>query len=333
MNELDQWLYLDGPPPTSVGPLLEALRAPASPRPRAEDKARVIADFFATLDARIAQAEGNGEDEIEAAVATNASEAPQRFEEWAALSLRLLGAGEDETHAALTARGFTPASWAELDEACLELLSDDLLSEHSERQAFYAARCDEEMARRAEEDDAEEEGNEGEGDEDEAAPTPAMPRAPSTLVGTAEALDIPAALRAQMAVMPFKEEPPAAVELKRATPKTLQGARMRSSVRETLPLGDDSVDKNLAMLPFALAPVADVVVLFPRLTAHQYLSLRAELVLRPDLRADLLRRYGVPHEVAMRALEAHWKEQLASQPALRAEYEAAIAAFAALLRG
>ena len=53
MNEVDRWIYFDGPEPESMRPLLDALREVETPRPTPEDKARVMADFFENLDARL----------------------------------------------------------------------------------------------------------------------------------------------------------------------------------------------------------------------------------------------------------------------------------------
>jgi hypothetical protein len=53
MNDEERWLYLDGPAPASVRPILEALRSapPATP----QDMARVASRFFERLDAVLAQ--------------------------------------------------------------------------------------------------------------------------------------------------------------------------------------------------------------------------------------------------------------------------------------
>jgi hypothetical protein len=56
-------------------------------------------------------------------------------------------------------------------------------------------------------------------------------------------------------------------------------------------------------------------------------ALRAELALQVAPRHETQRRYQVPNEAALRALEEHWKH-----PARRAELEAALAEFAAMLR-
>ena len=53
MNDVDRWIYFDGPEPESIRPLLDALREVDTSRPTPEDKARVVAAFFEKLDARL----------------------------------------------------------------------------------------------------------------------------------------------------------------------------------------------------------------------------------------------------------------------------------------
>ncbi len=341
MNDLDRWIYLDDEEPPSMRPLLDALRDRDPPRPRPEDKARVIADLFATFDARLSRLSEQREEEARASAAPDPVVAPEEttpieslldFEDWATLSIRFLAAPEDEQSEALTRRSLTPEAWSAIDEGYLRLLSEDLEAGRAERPARYAARCDEEMARRAEAEGAEEGSDAGEEDEDEeAAPTPAMPRPKNKLQETAEALDIPAAMREASFGLPFKEAPEELVALKRATPKTLRGEVMPSGVKGTLPLGDNRIHKLVAALAPGWEAAAGVVTL-PTLTVQHYVKLRAELLLRPEVSAEILARYGVANEAARRALDAHWREQMTQKPALRAEYETLVANFAGWLR-
>jgi hypothetical protein len=68
--------------------------------------------------------------------------------------------------------------------------------------------------------------------------------------------------------------------------------------------------------------------LVPPLSARQYVALRAELALQPAPREETRRRYHVPNEAALRALDEHRRH-----PARRAELETALADFAVVLRG
>jgi hypothetical protein len=51
MNEVERWIYLDGPEPERIRPLLDALRdlPPATP----QDKERMARAFFERLDAML----------------------------------------------------------------------------------------------------------------------------------------------------------------------------------------------------------------------------------------------------------------------------------------
>ncbi len=117
MNDVDCWIYFDGPEPESVRPLLNALREVETPRPTLEHKARVLADFLETLDARlerVTEQRPEGARGSAPALASTApaapftapiaprsvdevhalalGQAPLGFKAWAALSIRFLGA-------------------------------------------------------------------------------------------------------------------------------------------------------------------------------------------------------------------------------------------------
>ena len=101
---------------------------------------------------------------------------------------------------------------------------------------------------------------------------------------------------------------------------------------ETTPLGDDSIAKAVAALPFVRASTGAGVVPFPRLSIQQYASLRAELALWPSLSGEILRRYGVMNEAAHRALLEHWEAELAASAEARATFEKDLASYTAWLR-
>ena len=100
------------------------------------------------------------------------------------------------------------------------------------------------------------------------------------------------------------------------------------SERRRLGLGSDALDAGWLALPFAGTPGGVGAVHVPPMDARQYVALRAELALQPAPREETRRRYHVPNEAALRALEDQWR-----QPARRAELEAALADFAVVLRG
>ena len=68
MNDLDRWIYFDGPEPESIRPLLEALRElpPTTP----EDKQRMARRLFEKLDAELAR---RGEPSVATAASTTAA--------------------------------------------------------------------------------------------------------------------------------------------------------------------------------------------------------------------------------------------------------------------
>ena len=101
---------------------------------------------------------------------------------------------------------------------------------------------------------------------------------------------------------------------------------------ETTPLGDDSIAKAVAALPFVRASTGAGVVPFPRLSIQQYASLRAELALWPSLSGEILHRYHVMNEAAHRALLEHWEAELAASAEARATFEKDLASYTAWLR-
>jgi hypothetical protein len=167
MNDVDRWIYFDGPEPERLRPLLSALREVAMPRPTPEDKARVMAAFFEKLDARLggvteeraeeargsappaAPAPSGGARSADEVQALAKGEAPLGFEAWAAMSLRFLGKSQQEKLEALGARKLTLEEWAEIDDDYLRMLYADLRAGRTDLQAVYATKCNEEVARRA----------------------------------------------------------------------------------------------------------------------------------------------------------------------------------------
>jgi hypothetical protein len=102
---------------------------------------------------------------------------------------------------------------------------------------------------------------------------------------------------------------------------------------KTAPLSDASLAGARAVLPFVVRAADGSLVSFPRLTLQQYVSLRADLGLRPAEASATLRRYGVPSEASLRALDAHWQEKLAASAELRAEHDAATETYVRWQRG
>jgi hypothetical protein len=158
------------------------------------------------------------------------------------------------------------------------------------------------------------------------APRPPVVRAPEELGITSLAVEVPAELRAQMGRLPFKPRAPGP-ELARTMQVPVHNPRRG----ETAPIGDDSIEKAVAALPFARSTVGAALVLFPRLSLERYASLRAELSIWPERSAEILRRYHVMNEAARRALEEHWENELAASPEARATFDKGLAEYTAWL--
>ena len=141
------------------------------------------------------------------------------------------------------------------------------------------------------------------------------------------ALPIPAEFREQFGRLPFKPPTPGP-ELARTMKVPVHDPRKG----ETAPLGDDSIEKAVAALPFVGATSGAGVVFFPRLSIQQVASLRAELALWPERSGEILRRYRVMNEAAHRALWEHWQAELAASPEARATFEKGVASYTAWLR-
>ena len=158
-------------------------------------------------------------------------------------------------------------------------------------------------------------------------PSPPAGRPAEDLKITSVALDIPAEFREQMARWPFKPRAPGAELV-----WTMQSAVLNLNQGKTAPLGDDSIAKAVAALPFLGSKVGAALVPLPRLPLETYASLRAELSIWPDRSAEILPRYHVMNEAARRALEEHWQGELAASPETRASFDKALAEYTAWLR-
>ena len=111
-------------------------------------------------------------------------------------------------------------------------------------------------------------------------PSPPAGRPPVEDLKITAVLDIPAEFREQMARWPFKPRAPGAELV-----WTMQSAVLNLNQGKTAPLGDDSIAKAVAALPFAGNRVGAALVPAPRLPWETYASLRAELAASPEARA------------------------------------------------
>jgi hypothetical protein len=240
------------------------------------------------------------------------------FEAWAELSVRFLDSPEAALVQALTARGLTLEAWKQLDHDYRRALSFDVRAGQRERSAVYEAKYKEERARRN--------GAPGEGT------PPALPAyvpAPAHLRGTTGLPDLPGTMMEAMGRMPFVPPAPEPAAPGKRPAKTVESKVMPSPVGgQTMDLDAGALQRPTPSTPFARSTDGAGVVYVPPLGARQYVALRAELSLQPAPREETLRRYQVPNEAALRALEEQWRH-----PARRAELETALADFAVVLRG
>jgi hypothetical protein len=265
VNDVDAWIYFDGPEPEHIRPLLDALRdlPPSTP----EDKERRMRRLFEKLDAELAR---KGEPPV-ATAATSARAPGERR------------VGEDGATVRSPSFDERPAAPPPAEPPSLPV--------------------------------------------DAREPRPPNGRPPENLTTTAVVLEIPAELREQMGRLPFKPRAPG-TELAR----TMQVPTLNPRQGETAPLGDDSIAKAVAVLPFAGNTVGAALVLFPRLSLEAYASLRAELSLWPERSAEILPRYHVMNEAACRALDEHWQIELAASPEARATFDKLLADYMVWLR-
>jgi hypothetical protein len=170
-----------------------------------------------------------------------------------------------------------------------------------------------------------------------AQPCPAQPadagrsmRAPPELAATAP-MELSAAVLAAMGQLPFK--PPEQVPPGRRAAKTLHSAVKPRGLGETAGIGDDTLRKAVAVVPFAGSTDVTGIVTIPNLTLLQYASLCTELAVRPPQRRPaILAMYRVTSTPSHRALDEHWREHFVEHPDERATFAAAVEAYAAWLR-
>lgn len=158
-------------------------------------------------------------------------------------------------------------------------------------------------------------------------PRPAECRAPETLAITSVLLEIPPEIRELMGRLPFKPRAPG-TELAR----TMKVPVMNLLQGQTAPLGDDSITRAGAALPFVESTAGEEGVELPRLTLHEYASLRAELAVAPERSEAIRLRYHVKNDAALGALEERWQSELAASLEARAAFDKAFAEYTAWLR-
>jgi len=236
---------------------------------------------------------------------------PLGFETWAMLSSRFLGVGVDAYE--LMARKLTLDEWRQIDADYMRVMSADQRAGRRERPALFAAKYDEEMARRAQLAGA------------RAAEAAAMarivvqPRRPE-LTGTGDPVAMAAAVWAVTGKLPFTEAapgPPDPTMGVHGVTKTKPVPVVPSNLGATMPHdAEDMRQAVAAATPFAgsegvagAAGAAAVmgVVYYRELTLQQYASLRVDLAASPAAMDATLEKYGVPNRASWWALDAAWR--------------------------
>jgi hypothetical protein len=279
VNEVDRWIYFDGPEPSGIRPLLDAMRDLSSRTPEEEEQEarEICARIDGLLAARELAARENdaaGDEEPPTA------EAPTRPRPGDALPLADIG--PTIRSPALEASTEPPPALTPPETPPLP-----------------------------------------------AAPAVTAPRPPEVVVCTALALPLTLEARERLGLLPFRAARPDPARAAR----TVQVPVMREAgLAATVPIGDDSIERAMRVVPFLGNTVGAGVVPFPRLTVNEYASLHAELLVSPARSAELRRKYHVFHEAALAALDEHWSSIFTEQPQQRAAFESALATFTAWLR-
>jgi hypothetical protein len=164
---------------------------------------------------------------------------------------------------------------------------------------------------------------------------PQVVRPPAALAITAP-METPAVPPAPAAALPFtKEAVPVARDAppRPRAPKTLEVPVIRDPrLAETAPLGDDSILKAIAAVPFLGSTLGNGAIPIPRLKLNEYASLCAELAVHPERAAAVLPHYHVLSETARRALDQHWQKDFTDHPETAAAFETLLAKFTYFLR-
>ncbi|HZF49161.1 MAG TPA: hypothetical protein VE093_10960 [Polyangiaceae bacterium] len=293
MNDIEAWLDFDGPMPEPIRALLDALRDPPPETP--EDKERSIGRLCERFDAQLARQGEPSVGQGEPSVGTTGA---------------ITRAPGDR---AMGEEGATVRS-PSLDER----LAAPPPAEPPSLPAEPPSLPVEPPSLPAEPPSLPVDARE---------PSPPAGRPPVEDLKITAVLDIPAEFREQMARWPFKPRAPGAELV-----WTMQSAVLNLNQGKTAPLGDDSIAKAVAALPFIGNTVGAALVPVPRLRLETYASLRAELLVWPERSAEILPRYHVMNEAARRALEEHWEGELAASPEARATFDKALAEYTAWLR-
>jgi hypothetical protein len=295
MSAIDRWIYFEGPEPEELRGLLAALRglAPAG----AEAMEQMEVELFAKLDA-----------EAEADPSLRGEEDGAETQEgwfWDAEGAHVAGGGAESGEPAREVARAEPSSGREeAPETSAGATAPSTVAMIPSAGAVVPSAAA--MA-------------------PSAAAIPALVRAPEGLKGTSVALDIPAAVRAQMPVLPFLA--PKDVPAAQRAGRTVQSPAYRSRLRETTRDGDDSIYRAVATVPFpgSTAPAGRIAC--PNLTLSQYASLCAQLTVAPEEWAEALKEYGVASKAVHASLDAHWREEMERDPAIRAELEEKLATY------
>lgn len=164
------------------------------------------------------------------------------------------------------------------------------------------------------------------------AAVPPEAKAPESLAGTADVVEIPEELRGRAGMWPFRPETP---EQPRAA-TTQKMPVMGRGLAATADPDSNEIAKGIAALGTrfpgntAVAPVVPVA--FPDMTVEHYAWLRAKLAVLPQRTGEILREYHVVHEATLRALVAHWEKELGEKAEVRAVFEKKVREYAEWLR-
>jgi hypothetical protein len=273
---------------------------------------------------------------------------PLSFEAWADLSARLMSLDPDARLDILDEHDLDEQDWMRWDEHHCLALGRDVAQGRMDRAEGYARKCAAEMERRRTQAEAPAPNVEAvpQALSEPAEPAPvgaplaALPpdtpsflqahhqapaplpaRTPNPLALTADAFQVPTALRS--AALPFNPSAspsPAAGPTVSAEPRAPSAGSGTMPLGATLPIGD--------ALPFDKGGAEPThVAAFPRLTLDAYASLYAELAVFPDKVAEVFGKYKVRNGGAKAALDQDWQTRFDAHPETRAQFQTLYASY------
>lgn len=156
-----------------------------------------------------------------------------------------------------------------------------------------------------------------------AEPAPAPKPAPSPAKPGVSGETLPLGASLLPYVMPFAKSgapaqpAPAPAQPAQALPAAAPAQAAPAQPAQALPA---AAPAQPAPAP-AFAAVARPNSAAPEMTLDAYASLCAEMTVHPQHRADILRRYGIADDAALRVLHVRWRDRFVQDPATESQWQ------------